>query len=825
MGRVNLDLLRYCRQNGDKLSSYKLDNVSKHYGLSQGKNDMPYEEIFRIYRNGTTFEKTKVAEYCLQDCLLCNQLINKMNVIPNCIGMANTCFVPLNFLFNRGQGIKIYSLLLKECFELGYIIPSKQSKDLERYKGATVLEANQGSHFYPVSVLDFASLYPSSIISHNLCVSTKLTKEKIKKLNLHHNDYRVVKWVETFSADSIINKLLSNKEQCEILLQRYSGLRDICHNFKYLEDKFKSKALSNSLNSLILRHFLQRNDKFFNYFATDLQQLYLERNELKISKEHYYYQKEKGVIPKILQKLLDARNESKKLKKKYAKSNPFLSSVYDGLQLSYKITANSVYGQLGASFCPFGNPDIAASVTATGRQLLELSREMILKNYHGSEAIYGDTDSVFIKFCLKKHHEQCPYHCENISKRIDKFHKTKTVIVETMKKEREPFIHSREYTAMSKHTDFQLYNKCSCPMINDKMSKEALQESIRLASEADQLITSLLPCRKRIDENGRKTGVHQLEYEKTYHPFILFTKKRYVGKLYEHKTSEDAYKLDYKGIVLKRRDNCELLKKVYKKCLNSILEKSVDDALRTLEDLLNGLIHGKIFKMEDFVITKTLRAYSSYKPDKKTGKITQPHVMLAKRVEKRNRGKAFQVNQRVPYCFIESNQNNKNILQGDIIETPEYIKKNKLKLDYGYYIKKQLETPICQLFENVGYKNTPVLFRQYYNRYFNKRMGIISMLDHCESFAASKGKKRKHKVKKKVKHTFRKPNTTQKCKTQQSLYSFFEVPKIVVKVNDDEKQEKTEHAKKPRKNQNKKKHRKKKRKSKPKNEIIVYGIN
>ena len=430
-----------------------------------------------------------------------------------------------------------------------------------------------------------------------------------------------------------------------------------------------------------------------------------------------------------------------------------------------------------------------------------------------------------------------------------------------MKQQKEPFIHSREYTAMSKYTDFQLYTKCDCPMINNEMSKEALQESIRLASEADQLITSLLPCRKYVDKSGKKIGVHQLEYEKTYHPFILFTKKRYVGKLYEHKTSEDAYKLDYKGIVLKRRDNCELLKKVYKRCLNSILEKSVDDALQTLEHLLHGLIQGKIFKMEDFVITKTLRAYSSYKPDEKTGKITQPHVMLAKRVEQRNRGKAFQVNQRVPYCFIESKQNNKNLLQGDIIETPDYIKENKLKLDYGYYIKKQLETPICQLFENVGYQNTPLLFREYYNRYFNKRMGIISMLDHCESFTACKRKKVKHPVDNKVKHVLRKKNKTQKSKTQQSLYSFFQFPKKVAKIHNNEKREtiNNDEERKPinnneqikpmnnnenqktiynnkeqktrnnnqkqRAKSNKKRKRKKKKKLKAENEIIVYGMN
>ena len=181
IGRINLDLLKYCRENGDNLSSYKLDAVAKHYGLSKGKNDMPYKEIFRIFRNGTSKEKSKVAEYCVQDCWLCSELLTKLNVISNCIGMCSTCIVPFNYLLIRGQGIRIYSLLLKECYEMNFVVPTKKTvQGSQSYTGATVLHAQSGFYACPVSVLDFASLYPSCIISHNLCSSTKLTKEQLE---------------------------------------------------------------------------------------------------------------------------------------------------------------------------------------------------------------------------------------------------------------------------------------------------------------------------------------------------------------------------------------------------------------------------------------------------------------------------------------------------------------------------------------------------------------------------------------------------------------------------------------------------------------------
>jgi DNA polymerase elongation subunit (family B) len=42
------------------------------------------------------------------------------------------------------------------------------------YEGATVLEAKQGFYKDPVATLDFASLYPSIMMAHNLCYSTLL---------------------------------------------------------------------------------------------------------------------------------------------------------------------------------------------------------------------------------------------------------------------------------------------------------------------------------------------------------------------------------------------------------------------------------------------------------------------------------------------------------------------------------------------------------------------------------------------------------------------------------------------------------------------------
>lgn len=60
--------------------------------------------------------------------------------------------------------------------------------DDDKYEGAVVLETIVGLYRVPISTLDFASLYPSIIILHNLCYCTTLTRELIRRYNLKESD-------------------------------------------------------------------------------------------------------------------------------------------------------------------------------------------------------------------------------------------------------------------------------------------------------------------------------------------------------------------------------------------------------------------------------------------------------------------------------------------------------------------------------------------------------------------------------------------------------------------------------------------------------------
>ena len=94
--------------------------------------------------------------------------------------------------------------------------------------------------------------------------------------------------------------------------------------------------------------------------------------------EYKFYKKQMGVVPSLLQNLLDQRNATKKLLKA-TKNNPFLQAVLDKRQLAYKLSANSVYGALGVNVGYLPNKICAMSCTAMGRESIKRSAEWVKK--------------------------------------------------------------------------------------------------------------------------------------------------------------------------------------------------------------------------------------------------------------------------------------------------------------------------------------------------------------------------------------------------------------------------------------------------------------
>jgi len=182
IGRTHIDLLQVIKKDF-KLDNYKLNNVGEHF-LKQGKDDVSPKEIFEAWsEKGDREKRTRVGKYCVQDTNLCLLLFEKFAVLANHIEMAKVTRVPLEYLITRGQSIKVFSQIAYETRKMGYLIPMlpKENKD-SKFQGATVLEAKTGYYTRPVAGLDFASLYPSIMIAHNMCYSTVVLDQKYQNL-------------------------------------------------------------------------------------------------------------------------------------------------------------------------------------------------------------------------------------------------------------------------------------------------------------------------------------------------------------------------------------------------------------------------------------------------------------------------------------------------------------------------------------------------------------------------------------------------------------------------------------------------------------------
>jgi len=93
------------------------------------------------------------------------------------------------------------------------------------------------------------------------------------------------------------------------------------------------------------------------------------------------FSREKHCLPEIVTTLSRSRDEAKRVKN-------------EPLSQALKLLMNSFAGVLGASECRFFNPELVSAVTLRGHEIVK--RTQVFVENRGYEAIYGDTDSIFI---------------------------------------------------------------------------------------------------------------------------------------------------------------------------------------------------------------------------------------------------------------------------------------------------------------------------------------------------------------------------------------------------------------------------------------------
>ncbi|KAF9116488.1 DNA polymerase alpha catalytic subunit [Mortierella sp. AM989] len=110
-----------------------------------------------------------------------------------------------------------------------------------------------------------------------------------------------------------------------------------------------------------------------------------------------------GILPRLLANLVERRREVKKLMKSATGTK---YEEYDIRQKGLKLTANSMYGCLGAVYSRFHAKPLAMLITSRGREILQNTVDLATES--GLDVIYGDTDSIMINTNTTKLEEVKP---------------------------------------------------------------------------------------------------------------------------------------------------------------------------------------------------------------------------------------------------------------------------------------------------------------------------------------------------------------------------------------------------------------------------------
>jgi DNA polymerase delta subunit 1 len=542
-GRFIFDMFHEVKK-GYKLDSYKLDNVSKLY-LGDQKIDMAPKEMFARYREGDPVKLREVAEYCIKDTLLPHRLMKKLCTLLNLVEMAKATWVPANFLVERGQQIKVFSQLTKKARELGFMVPTIRYGALpeEPYEGATVLEAQKGAYYTPITALDFEALYPSIMMAHNLCYSSYVMDEK-----------------------------------------KYGAVPGITYETFNIGDRTYK-------------------------FAQDVPSL----------------------LPAILAELKQFRKQAKR---DMANATGFMKEVYNGKQLAYKISMNSVYGFTGAGKGILPCVPIASTTTSKGRSMIEETKNYVEANFPGAKVRYGDTDSVMVEFD-----------------------------------------------------------------VGDRKGEEAIAYSWEVGERAAEECSALFK------------KPNNLELEKVYWPYFLYSKKRYAAKLWT-KGKDDKMHMDYidiKGLQVVRRDNTPHVREVCKELLDVILTSSDPGPPKELAkeraiELLSGDVpNEKLILSQGLSDTYKVGGKNVSVTSSESVNINQSHVQVVMKMRQRKPGSEPQSGDRVPYLLTKTQDSKAKAYEKS--EDPKYVEEHGVPVDYHYYFLNKFLNPVCDLldplYENV----------------------------------------------------------------------------------------------------------------------------
>jgi DNA polymerase elongation subunit (family B) len=306
------------------------------------------------------FLMTRIIVYCLFDSDLCIELFEELNVWVGLIQMSSVVGVTPVDLFTRGQQIRCLSQLYDMAAKRGVILSKRESPDIF-FNGGFVFNVVPGI-YDGVMVEDFSSLYPSIMIAYNICYTTLL----------HPRDF----------------DKLPEKEITTIPVPRPDTKADDGAEYDFVDDKGEDKNMHEDEEEDLVKERKNVVKKVLSDIFSDDKNYYFKYIQCNV--DGVFHKEKEGLIPAILRMLIEERKAVRKLQEKYDKSE-LMWMILEKKQLAIKVSANSIFGFMGAG--KKGKRSLiegAMSTTATGRKLITQVNEEVEEKY-GCNVVYGDS--------------------------------------------------------------------------------------------------------------------------------------------------------------------------------------------------------------------------------------------------------------------------------------------------------------------------------------------------------------------------------------------------------------------------------------------------
>ena len=206
-----------------------------------------------------------------------------------------------------------------------------------------------------------------------------------------------------------------------------------------------------------------------------------------------------------------------------------------------------------------------------------------------------------------------------------------------------------------------------------------------------------------------------LEFEDIFHSFIIYAKKKYMAIKMKVKRPLDWFIIDenytkIRGLNIIKRDNCKLAQKICKKVNLDVLQFAKYNNIMTfiikcIKKMSLGSGANNPYTIKDYIIVKKISA--SYALEAFPMKLYGQHLL--------DEGILFLPGDRLEYVFKQGDY----IKQGYKMESPGILISKNLKIDYIYYIERQLAKEFDRILITAFPKQHP---QKYFEKIYVKHL-------------------------------------------------------------------------------------------------------